>query len=109
MVRVLRALAITLIIEVPIVAGCFPRQRLRMVLVAILANTFTNLMLNAVLPSLIHRYYVVVGEILAVIVEAAAYAVAARPCNTGRALAISAICNALSYEFGGMLLAVVGY
>jgi hypothetical protein len=101
----LRALAVTLLIEVPIVALCFPGQRARMALVAIVANTVTNLTLNVLLPGLpaLSRHALVLGEVAAVIVEAAAYTVAGRPPELGRALAVSGASNALSYELGGAL------
>jgi hypothetical protein len=106
---VIRALVATLAIEVPIVVVCYPGQRLRLGLVAISANTLTNLTLNAVLPHivLLHQYYLVIGEFLALTLEALAYYAAAKPHQLGRALAVSAACNALSYELGGRLLAAI--
>jgi hypothetical protein len=103
------ALTATLVIEVPIVVVCYPGQRLRLGLVALLANTLTNLTLNAVLPRivLLHQHYLVIGEFLALTLEALAYFAAAKPRQLGRALAVSAACNALSYELGARLLVAV--
>jgi hypothetical protein len=102
-VTVLRALGATLLIEVPFVALWYPRQRLRLAGVAFLANTFTNLTLNVVLPriALLRGRHVIVGEILAVVIEALAYAATARPRDVGKALVVSAVGNALSFELGG--------
>jgi hypothetical protein len=76
-----------------------------MVLVASVVNCATNSLLNLGLPStpLVWREHVVVGEVLAVVVEALAYSLAAQPRDFGRALAVSAACNALSFELGGLL------
>jgi hypothetical protein len=102
---VARALAATLLVEVPIVVVAYPRQRARLALVAIAANTFTNLVLNVVLPAipLIRSHHVLYGEAFALIVEALAYAAAARPRAFGRALLVSGISNALSFELGGVV------
>ena len=97
----------TLILEVPVVALCYPRQRVRMALVALVANTFTNLVLNVVLSAtpVLKEHYLLIGEILAVVIEALAYAAAGRPRDFGRALAVSGLGNALSYELGGAVAA----
>jgi hypothetical protein len=104
-----RALAATLLIEVPVVALGFPNQRRRMVLVAIAANTLTNLTLNLALPSfrVIRGHHVLVGEALALMVETIAYTIAARPPALARALIVSGLANALSYELGGVLAALL--
>jgi hypothetical protein len=104
-----RALAATLLIEVPVVALGFPSQRRRMVLVALAANTLTNLTLNLVLPRIpaIRGHYVLVGEALALVVETLAYAIAARPRALGRALVVSGLANVLSYELGGVVAALL--
>jgi len=109
MTGVLEALVTTLVIEVPVVAYCFPRQRVRMALVATLANTLTNLTLNVILPRIpsLHQCYLVMGESLALIIEAFAYAAATRPRDIGRSLAVAAVSNALSYELGGALLTAI--
>jgi hypothetical protein len=103
----LGALLVTLWLEVPIVALCFPGQRWRMGLVALFANAGTNLLLNVWLPrwSVLHGQYLLPGEALAVVLEALAYTLASRPRELGRALAVSAFSNAVSFEFGGALFA----
>jgi hypothetical protein len=104
-----RALTATLLIEVPVVAFGFPRQRKRLVLIALVANTFTNLTLNLVLPSIqaIRGHHVLVGEALALMVETLAYAIAAGPGMVARALIVSGLANALSYELGGVVAALL--
>jgi hypothetical protein len=46
-----------------------------------------------------------IGEAFATLGEAAAYAFAARPHALGRALVVSGIANAVSYELGGAVVA----
>jgi hypothetical protein len=96
------ALALTLAIEVPVVAACFPGQRTRMALVAAAMNAATNLMLNLVLARLpaLRGRHVVPGEILAVVAEAAAYALAGRPRDVPRSLLASGLANLLSFGAG---------
>ena len=103
MTGALAALVVTLLLELPIVAAAYPGQRVRLTAVALVANTFTNLTLNVLLPRwpLVRGHYILVGEILAVVMEAAALAVASRPRDTGRALVVSGLGNALSYGAGG--------
>jgi hypothetical protein len=96
------ALALTLAIEVPLVAALFPGQRARMALVAAVSNIATNLTLNLVLartPALA-GYQVLVGEILAVVVEAAAYASFSRPRDLPRCALAAGLGNALSFAVG---------
>jgi len=101
----LHALIVTLIIEVPIVMALFPRQRLRMALVALLANTATNLALNVGLPRVgVHGTpRIIVGEVAALVLEAAAYAFLSRPREVGRAIIASALGNGSSFMLGGVL------
>ena len=96
------ALAITLGLEVPLIAALYPRQRLRLVGVSLLANTATNLTLNRLLPRMFDTpgAHILPGEILAVLVEAAAYSLASRPRDLPRALLASSVANALSYSVG---------
>ena len=109
MTGALAALVVTLLLEIPIVAAAYPGQRVRLTAVALVANTFTNLTLNVLLPRwpLGRGHYILVGEILAVVMEAAALAVASRPRDTGRALVVSGLGNALSYGAGGAVLALL--
>jgi hypothetical protein len=96
------AVALALVIEVPVVVLFFPGQRAKMAAVAAVANVATNLTLNLVLPhiSWLHGRWVLPGEILAVVVEAAAYAVASRPHDLARSLLVSSLGNALSFGVG---------
>jgi hypothetical protein len=103
------ALFVTWIIEVPIVAALFPGQRLRMGLVALVANAVTNLAMNVVLGRLplLGPHWVVVGEAIALVVEAAAYAALSRPRQVARALLASGLGNAASFAGGGLIASVV--
>jgi hypothetical protein len=106
---VLAALGVTLLLELPVVAAAYPGQRARLTAVALVANTCTNLTLNVVLPlwPLLRGHHVLAGEVLAVVVEAAALAAASRPRDVGRALLVSGLGNALSYGAGGAVLAML--
>jgi hypothetical protein len=103
------ALVVTLLLEVPLVALLYPGQRSRLAMVALVANTLTNLTLNVVLPGvpLLRGNHVIVGEILAVVLEALAYVAASRPREVGRALAVSGLANALSFGTGGAMAALL--
>jgi phytoene dehydrogenase-like protein len=98
----LLALAITLAVEVPIVALLFPGQRRRMAGVAAAATTATHLFMHFALPPLLAtwRGWLVTGELVALLAEAAAYALLSRPRDPARALAASALANAASYGVG---------
>jgi len=97
----LLAIALTLGLEVPVVAGLFPGQRARMALVCGLATTATHLILHFLLPQwLPARGAMLGGEALALFAEAAAYALFSRPRDAGRALLASALANALSFAAG---------
>lgn len=105
----LRALIVTLVIEVPIAAALFPKQRLRIAGVALVANTATNLFLNVGLPLLGARgaTRILAGEITALVVEAFAYALLSRPREPARAVVASALGNLLSFTLGPMLGAFI--
>jgi O-antigen/teichoic acid export membrane protein len=98
------ALIVTLVIETPIVVACYPRERARIAVVAVLANVATNLLLNLVLVS---RGHLVMGELIALVVETASYAVASRDRDVVRALAASAAANLASFALGPVLACVV--
>ncbi len=102
----LHALAATLLIEVPITAALFPKQRSRMALVALVANTATNLALNVGLPWLGVQgaTRLLVGEASALVLEAAAYARFSRPRSIERAIVASALGNLTSFTLGGALV-----
>jgi len=96
------ALAITLVVEVPLVALLFPGQRRRMALVAAGATATTHAVMHFVLlpvaPS--YGFWLVAGEAVALVGEAGAYALLSRPRETGRALVAAALANAASYGAG---------
>ncbi len=96
------ALALTLAIEVTIVALCFPGQRVRMGLVCVAATSATHLSMHFVLPRVLGSWgsAVLWGELGAVTVEAAVYAIASRPRDVGRALVAAALANLTSYAAG---------
>jgi hypothetical protein len=103
------ALTVTLAIEVPLVALLFPGQRVRMALAALVANTVTNLTLNILLPRipLVAPHALLVGELLALLGEAAVYAAVSRPRRVARALVASGLGNGLSFGLGGVLTAAI--
>lgn len=98
----LTALAITLALEVPVVAALYPGQRRRMALAAALATSATHLFMHFGLPRLLPSAGAVllVGEIFATLAEAGVYAAASRPRSLGRGLVASALANSLSYAAG---------
>ena len=97
----LRALIATCVIETPIVIAIFPNQRLRMGFAAVVANIATNLTLNLVL--LPRGGHLLIGEALALVVEAAVYYWLGRPRDLARSLVASAAGNLLSFGFGGVV------
>jgi hypothetical protein len=98
------ALAITIGIEVPIVAAFFPGRRRRMALVCALATAATHLALHLLfLRFLPPGLGLVCGEAFATLAEAAAYAAAARG-DAGRTLVASAVANATSYGLGSLII-----
>ena len=96
------ALAITLAIEVPVVAAFFPGQRGRMAAACAAATTVTHLTMHFVLPGLTSSFgqFILVGEVGALAVEAGVYWLVSQPREPGRALAASAVANLLSYGAG---------
>ena len=102
MISALRALGATILLEVPTVALFYPGQRVRMASAALIVNIVTNLTLNLVLPNIapFREHHELIGEVLALVVEAATYTLVARPRDIARALAVSGVCNLLSYEVG---------
>jgi hypothetical protein len=99
------AVALTLVVEVPVVALFFPGQRIKMAAVAAVMNVATNITLNLVLPRLLREQWLLPGEVFAVIAEAAAYALAGRPHDVPRSLLASSLANALSFGAGLRILA----
>jgi hypothetical protein len=100
----LLALGITLVLETPIVAALYPGRRLRLAVVCALASTATHLFMHVLLPGWLPRGVsaLQVGEAVATLAEAAAYAVAARG-EVGRALVASALANSASFGAGLLL------
>lgn len=95
------ALALTLGVEVPIVAALYPGQRARLAVIAAFASTATHLTLHFALPRLVPAAQVMLlGEALALLGEALAYGVLSRPRDLGRALVASALANAASFGLG---------
>ena len=97
------ALALTVAIEVPIVAALFPGRRVRLAIVAAVATSATHLFMHLVLPRLVPAaWWLLAGEGVALAVEAAAYALAGR--DLARALVASGLANAASFAAGWLLL-----
>lgn len=98
----LAALALTLAVEVPIVAACYPGQRLHMACVAALITASTHLAMHTLLPLAVSDFasFLLIGEAMATLVEAGVYAVASRPPELGRGLVASAVANSASYAVG---------
>lgn len=102
---VLVALAVTIVVEVPIVALVYPRERARMALACAIATSATNLGMNLLLYRRVGSYdtYILIGEISATLVEAAVYWVVSREHEVGRALLASALANGASFSAGLLL------
>lgn len=98
-------LIVTVLIEVPVVAALYPGQRRKMAAVAALSTTATNLLMNVVLIKArwLMGQYVFAGEMIALVAEAAAYVLVARPRDVARGLFASALANALSFGAGFVL------
>jgi hypothetical protein len=101
----LLALAITLLVEVPIVALLFPGQRVRMAIVCAIATTDTHLLMHFALIRLASSYdnWVLLGEVTALVLEACAYVWFSRPRRVGPALIASAAANSASYVVGWLV------
>src|SRR4051812_10520382 len=106
---VLVALLVTLAVEVPVVAAFYPRQRVRMAVVCAIATIAASLTVNGVLAIVTTRFaswsdaFVALGEVAAMLLEAAAYYAVARPRDGRRALAAAAAANIASYAAGLLL------
>jgi len=97
------ALALTLAVEVPIVAALFPDRRARLALVSAVATSATHLFMHLALPRLVPpERWLLTGEAVALVAEAAAYALAGR--DVARALVASGLANAASFAAGWLLL-----
>ena len=105
----LLALLLTLAIEVPLVAWIYPGERVRLAIACGVTTTATHLTMHHVLPLVLASsgQVLVIGEAMALIVEAAVYAGVSRTRSVGRALVASAVANAVSYGVGITLLWLV--
>lgn len=99
------AWAVTVGIETPCVASVYPGRRWRMALACAVATSVTNLAMNLLLPSVLGSgpTFVLVGELGALVLEAAAYWAIDRAHDPGRALAASALANGMSFAAGLVL------
>ncbi len=97
------ALAVTLAVEVPLVAAFYPGRRRRMALLCAAATTLTHLLLHFAFPAVLPRGSspLLVGEAFATVAEAVVYTVAVR--EPGRALVASALANSCSFGAGLLL------
>src|SRR5262245_39250374 len=93
------ALGLTLAVEVPVVAAVFHSTRWRMAKIAAVVTTATHWSMHFVLPLLVESRatWLVAGEIGALVLEGAAYALLARPRDLGRGLLASALANGASF------------
>ena len=100
-----RALFATILVEAPWVAFSYPGRRLRLTGAAAVANVFTNILLNVVLPRIdwLGAHWRVIGEWGAFGIEAAVYGLVDPRRDWPRAVVVSGIGNALSLQFGGVL------
>jgi tryptophan-rich sensory protein len=97
------ALAITLAIEVPIVAAFYKGQRARLALAAVLANLATNLAMNMVIVRGSRAAYdetLLVGEAVALLLEAAVYAAVDRKHDLVKGFTASGAANLASFSAG---------
>jgi len=104
--RVAAAWLLTVGLEAPTVAVCYPRgQRLRMAVACVIATTATNLAMNTFLARTASSYvqYLLIGESCALLLEAAVYLAVSKPRDIPRAVAASAAANALSFGAAWLL------
>lgn len=99
------ALAVTLVVEVPIVAAWY-RPRARAARVALAINVATNTLLNRVWLVLVpwSTFAIVTGELLSFAVEAFVYARLLRR-DVDRAIAVAGLANLASFAIAPLVLA----
>ncbi len=103
---VLQAWLLTVALETPVVALLFPGRRGWMALVCVIATSGTNLYMNIGLPRFFSdfAYGLLLGEALALVIEALIYGVAARKLEIVNPFVkgwlASALANSLSYGVG---------
>lgn len=96
---------VTVVIEVPVVALIYKKQRIRMIVTSALATSVTNLTMNLVLFRVLSwNNYLLVGELGALVLEAFVYWQVARPKDLPRALVASASANIASFMLGASLM-----
>ena len=107
----LQALVLTLVCEVPLVALVFKGQRLRMAIVAAGTTGVCNLSMNLLLLPLFNSYtrFILIGELGAVLLEAAVSAVSSKPREPSRALLASALANTASFLAGVVVFQWLGW
>jgi hypothetical protein len=98
-------LAITLVVEVPIVAAFYRGQRVRMAIACAIATSATNLALNFLLARRTFTFdrTLLVGEAAALIAEGTVYFFVATDRDWRRALTASAAANLASFGVGLLL------
>lgn len=95
---------VTVAIEVPVVTLMY-KQRVRMAVASAIATSATNLTMNLVLFRVLSwNYYLLVGELGALVLEALVYWRVARPRDLPRALVASAAANLASYALGALVM-----
>ena len=96
------ALAVTLVIEMPIVALSYPGERFRLAGACAVATTVTNLVMNAWLSRASGSYdtYLLSSELGASLIEAIVYVAVSRGHGVGNALVASGLANAASFAAG---------
>ena len=101
--------ALCVALEVPVVAALYPGERLRMGLACALATAATNLFMNGLLPGLLASASAVllIGEAMALVVEALVYFRVSKGRDWARALVASSLANASSYLVGMGILALI--
>jgi hypothetical protein len=95
------ALAVTLLVEVPVVVAFYPGQRRRMAIACAVVTTVTSLVMNVALAFTSRSAIVVAfAQLGALLIESSAYYAVARPRDRARALTAAAAANVFSYAAG---------
>ena len=101
----LLAYAVTIIFEVPIVMAIFWEERWKMGLVCFLATSTTHMVMHFLLPFATPSLdvWLISGEMLALLFEAAVYALFSKPRSVSKALIASSLANTASFSIGLLL------
>jgi hypothetical protein len=104
-----RAAVVTVAVESPLVTALYPGQRARMGLACALATSATNLLMNSALRPRLRSFaaYLIIGELGALVVEAAVYFAIDRHHQPRRAALASTLANLASFLLGPFLLRAV--